>query len=92
MTSQDILDDVVQEYYRYKQNSPPIGEDESLSKDIVERLEYQAFLFAWQAGRTKMWKDHIKEASAYQAEIKKQIDKNNASMWTKLKSWWNDKF
>mgnify|MGYP001576966928 CR=1 FL=1 len=61
-------------------------------EDIVERLEYKAFLYAWTHGRNKMWKDHIAQASAYQAEIKQQIDKNNASMWTKLKSWWSDKF
>jgi len=92
MTSQDILESVVKEYYDYKQTSPYISEDETISKDVFERLEYQAFLFAWQTGRTKMWKDHIAEASIYQAEIKKQIDKNNASLWTKLKSWWSDKF
>lgn len=92
MTSQDILDNVVQEYYDYKQNSPLIEDNELLSKEIVERLEYQAFLSAWTLGRNKMWIDHIAEASAYQAEIRKQIDKNNASMWTKFKSWWSDKF
>jgi len=92
MTSQDFLDNVVQEYYKYKENSPPIGEDETLPKDVVERLQFQAFLSAWTLGRNKMWIEHLAEACAHQAEIRKQIDKNNASMWTKFKSWWSDKF
>lgn len=92
MTGQDILDDVVEKYYEYKQTSPYIGEDEVLTKDVVERLEYQAFLSAWTTGRRLMWIEHLREASAHQAEIRKQIDKANASMWTKIKSWWKDKF
>ena len=92
MTGQDILDDVVEKYYEYKRNSPHIEDDEMLPKKVVERLEYQAFLSAWTTGRSLMWTEHLATAYANQAEIRKQIDKNNASVWTKLKSWWNDKF
>lgn len=87
MTPQDILGEVVREYYDYKQSSPFIKEDETLTKDSVERLEYEAFLSGWTKGRNLMWVDHIEKSVEFQLKQEEYINKKNQSLWSKLKSW-----
>lgn len=87
MTPQDILGNVVKEYYDYKQSSPFIKEDETLTKDVFERLEYEAFLSGWTKGRNLMWADHIQQSVEFQLKQEEFINKKNQSLWSKLKSW-----
>lgn len=87
MTPQDILGNVVKEYYDYKQSLPFIKEDETLTKDVFERLEYEAFLSGWTKGRNLMWKDHLEESITYVREKQALLNKQKQSLWSKLKSW-----